>query len=333
MNTSHSVLHGLVLKTRDLDEAAACMAGAAVPYVSELLPGSPPFSTQIFVTPGQRVDLTRVMTTGAMSVKATLPGDAYAVVVDLRKGLGPHRLDDKVVPVGPDFAFVQSPFQSVEVRTRSTFEALFLRIERGAVLQELESLLGRDTRTDLVFVPELPLASAAGQRLRSLCDALRRTLYATDHKCIPQSSELRKLEAELITLLLQAQPHNYRRFLHRTAAAGPWQIRAAEEFMRASAHLPISLGDVCQAAGVNARTLQDSFQKRRGCTPMEFLRNTRMDAVRSALVEPEEATSVTGEATRWGFLHFGRFSKEYQIKFGELPSETLRRGRRTSVKH
>jgi transcriptional regulator GlxA family with amidase domain len=102
--------------------------------------------------------------------------------------------------------------------------------------------------------------------------------------------------------------------------------------MRANAHLPLSLGDICEAAGVNARTLQHSFRKKRGCTPMQFLRSVRMQEVRAGLMQPTESTSVTGEAARWGFLHFGRFSQGYRTVYGELPSETLRRSRGTPPK-
>ena len=328
MTTSRSFLHGLVLKTKDPDEAAAYLGDSAVPYVSELLPGSPNFSTQIFVTQGQRLHFSRVMTSGALHVKATLPRDAYAVVLDLGDGLGPHQIKGTVVPVGPECAFVQSPQQTVEIRTQPRFEALFLRISRSAVRQELEKLLGREARTELVFAPELRMSSAAGRRFRAVCDELRRTLYTTAQSEVQNSAAIRSIEGELITLLLEAQPHNYRRCLHRVKGAGAWQIRAAEEFMRSNAHLPITLGDVCQAASVNARTLQDSFRKKRSCTPMEFLRHMRMDEVRSALTQPRSDTRVTHEAARWGFLHFGRFSREYQARFRELPSETLRRVRR-----
>jgi hypothetical protein len=34
---------------------------------------------------------------------------------------------------------------------------------------------------------------------------------------------------------------------------------------------------------------------------------------------------VTAEALRWGFWHFGDFSRAYKDCFGELPSDTLRR--------
>jgi len=105
-------------------------------------------------------------------------------------------------------------------------------------------------------------------------------------------------------------------------------VMAAEEYISAHAHLTPSLGDICAAAGVHARTLQDSFRRKRGCSPMQFLRKVRMEKVRTRLTQPEQDTNITGEAVRWGFLHFGRFANEYRVLFGELPSETLRRSRK-----
>jgi len=263
-----------------------------------------------------------------MRVQAQLPADSYALVLDLRSGVGLHRVERQSVVVNSEFALLQSPFQAVEVLTAADFEVLFIRFPRDGVIGELQKLLGRETRSDLIFAPAMRLLSAAGRRLRELCDDLRRTLYTTDEESVRDSMPLRKLEIDLMTLLLQAQPHNYTRLLNRNSGAGAWQIGAAEEYMRANAYLPISLGDVCQAAGVSARTLQDSFRKKRGCTPMQFLREVRMQEVRAGLLQPGEETNVSGEAARWGFLHFGRFSREYRSRFGELPSETLRRSRK-----
>ena len=264
-----------------------------------------------------------------MRVKAQLPADSYALVLDMHAGVGLHRVEQESIEVNSEFALVQSPLQAVEVMTASDFEVLFIRLKRDAVIDELRKLLGQETHSDLRFSSAMRLLSAAGRRLRELCDDLRRTLYTTDEGSVRNSLPLQKLEIDLMTLLLQAQPHNYTRLLNRKAEGGVWQIGAAEEYMRANAHLPISLGDVCQAAGVNARTLQDSFRKKRGCTPMQFLREVRMQEVRTGLLQAGENTNVSGEAARWGFLHFGRFSREYRSRFGELPSQTLRRSRQT----
>jgi transcriptional regulator GlxA family with amidase domain len=137
----------------------------------------------------------------------------------------------------------------------------------------------------------------------------------------------RAIENGLVTHLLEAQRHNYTRLLARRRDAGPWQDRAAEEYMTANAHLPLSLGDIWMAAGVSSRTLQHSFQRRRGHTPMQFLRTIRLERVQADPSQQGQVSNVTQIASRWGFLHFGRFAAEYQVRFGEKPSETLMRSR------
>jgi len=311
-----------------LDEAASLLSNSAIPYVSELLPGSPPFATKIFITEGQRTTLSRVVTTGNLRVEARLPADSFALVLDLRSGVGLHRAQAHNVTVNSEYAFLQSPLQSVEVFTPAGFEALFVRFSRAAVVAELEKILNREAHTELVFSPALLLKTAAGQRLSVICGELRRILCTTDQHRVNASVAVRNLEDELIQLLLQTQSHNYTRLLNRGSKAGSRQLDDAQQYIRANAHLPLSLGDICQAAGVNARTLQNSFRRQQGCTPMQFLRTIRMQEVRAALLNPAEDTSVSREAARWGFLHFGRFSSEYRAQYGELPSETLRRARR-----
>ncbi len=328
MDQLSSISHGFAAETRDLAFAASLLHDSAIPYSAELLPGSPAFSTNIFITGSHRVSIARVITTGHLLVKSRLPADAYALVIDLGStGLGTHHIAKQDISVHSHFAFLQSPLQPVQVNTTPSYKALFLRISRDAVMTELQKMLGRETHTDLVFSHIFRLDTTAGQHLRSLCSELRGALYSVDPQSLHTSLSIRKLESEIITLLLQAQSHNYTRLLNRQDAAGHYQLDAAEQYMRANAHLPLSLGDVCQAAGINARSLQHSFRRKRGCTPMEFLRTIRMEEVRTGLLQPTEKTSVSGEAARWGFLHFGRFSGEYRRAYGELPSETLRRAK------
>lgn len=326
-----SIPHGFVLQTKDLDEAATLLGDSAIPYVSELLPNSPPFSTKIFVTRGQQITLSRVVTSGSLRVEATLPGDAYALVLDLRGGVGLHRAYAQNIPVSSDFALLQSPLETVEAHTPPEFEALFMRFSRQAVVSELSKLLNREIQAKLEFAPALRLKTNAGKRLRAISGELRRILYSTNGHEVNGSLAIRGLEDELLRLLLETQPHNYTRLLHRSNNAGARQIADAEEYMRANAHLPVTLGDVCEAAGVNARTLQNAFRRNRDSTPMQFLRTIRMQEVRAGLLAPHPETSVSREAARWGFLHFGRFSGEYRAAYGELPSETLKRARKARM--
>lgn len=55
---------------------------------------------------------------------------------------------------------------------------------------------------------------------------------------------------------------------------------------------------------------------------MELLRNLRLDAARQRLLSGD-LVSVTEVAFEYGFGHLGRFSSYYQMRFGELPRQTL----------
>ena len=76
---------------------------------------------------------------------------------------------------------------------------------------------------------------------------------------------------------------------------------------------------------MSERTLQYAFKEVMGMTPVAYLTRLRLHRVRHALRTATQAsTTVTTEALRWGFWHFGDFSRAYKDCFGELPSDTLR---------
>jgi transcriptional regulator GlxA family with amidase domain len=89
----------------------------------------------------------------------------------------------------------------------------------------------------------------------------------------------------------------------------------------------MTLGDVAAAAGVAHRTLHKHFHDVRGISPMRYARDCRFAQVREALTQASPRDSVTTIAVQWGFCHLGRFSVEYRKRYGERPSETLRRQR------
>lgn len=315
----------LVLQTRDMDEATAVLSTCAVPYRAELLnPAS--FSTRIFGAATAKTQLSRVQTLGAMRVKAELPADTYAMVIGI-SGEMEHHVAGKVVCVCPECGLLQSPSQAAEVRTPDRFELMFLRFDRKTLTAELEKLLMREVTSELVFSPEFTLKSEAGQRIRRAISSLWSNLQSAAGKERDQWLTAAS-ESELILLLLDTQRHNYSRLLARYRSAGPWQVRAAEEYICANAELALSMADVAMASGVSVRTLQHSFRQKRGYSPMQFLRSVRLERVHQGLSQADDTTTVTETASLWGFLHFGRFAREYQKRFGEKPSDTLRKSQR-----
>lgn len=105
-------------------------------------------------------------------------------------------------------------------------------------------------------------------------------------------------------------------------------VKSVIEYINAQLdqHICPSISDICYHVQVNERSLQYSFKKILNLTPISYLRYLRLNRVRAQLMRPSNATvSVTDIATHWHFLHLGRFSRDYQLLFCELPSTTLRR--------
>lgn len=98
--------------------------------------------------------------------------------------------------------------------------------------------------------------------------------------------------------------------------------------MEANVAKPIRLGDIAEAAGVPVRTLLDGFQRFRSQSPMQRLREMRLDRAHAQLLAAHENTSVAAAALDCGFLHFGRFSEAYRRRFGRSPSATLKQSSR-----
>ena len=111
---------------------------------------------------------------------------------------------------------------------------------------------------------------------------------------------------------------NYRRIVARF-----------EEVARANLETATRVADLCRAAGVAPRTLERAVRAVHASTPVELLHALRLAEARQTLLSTcNGAGSVTEVAMRFGFRELGRFAGEYRDRFGESPSETLRRSAR-----
>ncbi|MDF3822952.1 helix-turn-helix domain-containing protein [Leptospira sp. 96542] len=122
-----------------------------------------------------------------------------------------------------------------------------------------------------------------------------------------------------------------------------WQAAAALQRYPAAAHRRRAIERVCDAmladlsgrftmsglaelAGMSVRGLQYAFQSRFGRSPMQWLRDQRLDQVRQKLVAGTD-DSITQMALGCGFATASAFSAFYRRRYGESPSETrARRG-------
>jgi AraC-like DNA-binding protein len=97
------------------------------------------------------------------------------------------------------------------------------------------------------------------------------------------------------------------------------------DYIQAHLEHPITLTELEQIAGVSARRLQYAFVRRFGVSPMEWLRGERLSLAHKRLKAPQKGTTITSVAHATGFNHLSAFATHYRARFGESPSDTLKR--------
>jgi len=99
-------------------------------------------------------------------------------------------------------------------------------------------------------------------------------------------------------------------------------LNRVEDFLEANPDAPIYIADLCVAAGVSERTLENVFHQCFGLSPIRYLRVRRLHQVRRALraCDPR-TTSVSEIASLFGFFHFGHFAADFKALFGQTPSK------------
>jgi AraC-like DNA-binding protein len=102
-------------------------------------------------------------------------------------------------------------------------------------------------------------------------------------------------------------------------------LRRAIAFIDERADQCLTVADIAAASFVTSRAVQSAFRRHLDMTPMEYLRQVRLDRAHQELVAADpERESVTAVAYRWGFASASRFTAYYRRAYGVLPSHTLR---------
>lgn len=154
------------------------------------------------------------------------------------------------------------------------------------------------------------VATSAGEFMRSgtfrhplVRASLFHTMAMATLDCFPLSSEPR---------------------VSRWSAAGQQAAyRRAVRFIEDNASLPITLGDIAQAAGATLAELDAAFRAHHGVGARAYLQRVRLSAARSDLLASAAAPHDLADlAARWGFPDVARFTRRYRDAYGETPSAT-----------
>lgn len=202
---------------------------------------------------------------------------------------------------------------------------LLVYISRITAETRLSDLLGHELIAPLRFELGMDMTTPEAISWRRLVDL---AIADADSGGLTLQPIVRdQLEDMILTTLLMTHRHNYSEPLARSyRPAAPRSIREAVALFEAHPERTPTMTELAKAAGVSIRSLQVGFQQYMGMSPTEYLRDLRLQRVREELITSAgDGRTVSDIAYSWGFNHLGRFAQMYRKRFGELPSQTIRR--------
>jgi AraC-like DNA-binding protein len=251
--------------------------------------------------------------------------DAYHVSMPSAGRMRARHAGHEVVGT-PSTGVVFGPGNPVYTVHDANSVELAVKIERAALEQELAGLLGHPIEGPIDLPPAIDLSVGPGHSWNRLVRLLHDELdYADSLLYQPLIAE--QMRSTVLSGLLLGLTHQYHDELTGPATAGPPRaIRRVVDAIHDEPERPFTVADLAAVAGTSVRSLQEGFRRHLGCAPMAYLQQERLMRAHETLRRSDPArVTVSAVAHRWGFAHLGRFASAYRARFGEPPSETLRK--------
>jgi AraC-like DNA-binding protein len=227
---------------------------------------------------------------------------------------------ERAIVYRPDAGGITAPMISADCHLLSA------KIEPAALEAELESLLGHPVPAPLALARSFDPTRGAGLSLSRLIRLVGAELH-DDGALVDHPLVAGRLWHGILTGLLLAADHPYRDELaQRAAPSRPRHVKRAIDVMEADPAHPVTVHDLARIAGVGVRALQEGFHRHVGVSPMTYLRRLRLAHAHEELRQAGRGeVTVASVASRWGFVHLGRFAAAYRRAYGVSPAETLDR--------
>ncbi len=221
---------------------------------------------------------------------------------------------------------VMNPRQLFRSRLSADHEQLTFKVSASLIEECFESAFGCRPSSRIEFLPS-PVdirgqVGGLGNIVRTLCVEMNR-----ERPPVAQNSVSYHMERVLAGMLLEELGHNHTALLQRRSGLiSPRYVKSAQDYIHAHARENIVLQQVAEHCNVSMRVLQLGFRKYLNATPIEYLRNVRLDLAHEELQKGLPAnTTITGVALNCGFSSPSKFSEYYRERFGCSPSDVHRR--------
>ena len=203
-----------------------------------------------------------------------------------------------------------------ELTTPRDYDLYGMVVEREA-LMKMARIHGMDLIwNDLANYGRLGVPAHTLEKVRFLLARL----LSGEHATAPTRLQHDIVMMALLEVLKEEtpQPSRTQSFHHRKQV-----VDCARQFLENHLDEPVTVTQLCEVANVSRRTLQYSFESILGISPIQYLRISRLNGVRRALIQSREDHVISDIAAQWGFWHLSQFAKDYKQLFGESPSKTL----------
>ncbi|MCR3720123.1 MULTISPECIES: AraC family transcriptional regulator [Prauserella salsuginis group] len=242
--------------------------------------------------------------------------DDYLLTLPL-SGHGTFRYGNEVATASPDRGVIIGPHREFAFDFGPTWDQLVIRLDRERVESAAAALTGD------VGPVDFDLALAPG--VATLDGLLESAVNLAGSEITDQRPRLMwQFEQLILETLLAAQPNN------RTSRTGAGQgrpnsprVHQAMEFMLDRLSEPLTVTAVAEACGTSVRTLQQTFRREVGSSPLQWLREQRLERAHALLTTGAPGLSVTDVAYRCGFFHLGEFGTAFRRRYGTTPSKLL----------
>lgn len=316
-----------VFYTEEPDDAAELIGKALAPNRLTLgALGASGFAASLHGVRLREVSLLYLDLHVAASLDLPHCGDYYAIHMPMN-GRAIGTLAGQEFEANTIRALVTNPHDPLQIRFDHDSPQLIVRIEQDALARYLTRLTGRMLDQRLRFAPDLDLTTDAAMRWHGAIQLLHTEVYYSG-SLVHDGLGIGPLEEFLMSSLLMLQPSNYRDLLTRpTPPPGRRAVRRALDYLEAHLSEAVTMSDIAEHVGVSVRSIQQGFRDELGLTPMAYLRDRRLERAREELADADvtDGVTVTGVAEHWGFNHLGSFAMLYRKRWGESPSQTLRR--------
>jgi len=315
-----------IVRTSRLDEAHHAVASVYLPHHLDSADGDrlrmtlnaaeAARFTVGFLVYGAKTQLDMPPTEVSYHINLTTKGKTFASRTD----------GSRAVTVGKSSGLVLLPDQLNTVRWTADAEQLILKVPRWRLESHLADLIGHRVDAVIDFDFSFDVTTPRGSSLLSAVEFMARELDRPGGIAeMPIARE--QLETFVLTQLLSAAPNPYTDQLAGPADAVPRsRLKPVIEYMEMNADEALTPQELARVGCMSVRTLHATFQQELGISCMAYLRRLRLDHARTKLLRTCRGdVRVTDVAMRWGFFHPSRFAQQYKDRFGELPSDTVKR--------